>query len=109
MTDYLRGCVIIRLIDADALLKEYDGAEYEINSSAYAKGCNDVVKWSRKTINEQPTIDAVPVNELLKLRDWLYESDVITMGGLRSLNELIAKYSNDQLPRIENGFERRNT
>lgn len=51
----------MRLIDADALLKEYDGAEYEINSSAYAKGCNDVVKWSRKTINEQPTIDAVPV------------------------------------------------
>lgn len=61
----------------------------------------------KSAVEEMPTVDAVPVNELLKLRDWLYESDGITMGGLRSLNELIAKYSNNQLPRIENGFERR--
>ncbi len=35
---------------------------------------------------------AVPVSELLSLRDNLYEDDLITMRGLRDLNMLIAKY-----------------
>ena len=39
-----------------------------------------------------PTIAAVPVSELLSLRDNLYEDDLITMRGLRDLNMLIAKY-----------------
>lgn len=64
----------MRLIDVDALLKEYDGAEYTINKSAYARGCNDVIAWSRRTISEAPTIDAVSV---VRCKDckWFYESD----------------------------------
>lgn len=39
-----------------------------------------------------PAVDAVPVSELLSLRDNLYEDNLITMRGLRNLNMLIAKY-----------------
>lgn len=52
------------------------------------------------------TVDAVPVSELLKLRDWFYESDGISMGNLGMLNTLIKKYSSMDIPRLENGYER---
>jgi len=50
--------------------------------------------------------DAVPVEELIKLRDWFYESDGITMNNLGRLNALIKKYSSKEIPKIETGFER---
>lgn len=99
----------MRIIDADKLTSCIRGWQkiikgtYGINDEYY-KCLENVIDTY---IEDAPTVDAVPVNELLKLRDWLYESDGITMGGLRSLNELIAKYSSIPLPRIENGFERR--
>lgn len=37
-------------------------------------------------------IDAVPLPELIELRDRLNEDGLITMRGLRNLNMLIAKY-----------------
>ena len=37
-----------------------------------------------------PTIYAVPVSELKKLRDYLYAEDLIFMRGLAELNKLIA-------------------
>lgn len=43
-------------------------------------------------LSARPTIAAVPVSELLSLRDNLYEDNLITMRGLRDLNMLIAKY-----------------
>lgn len=43
-------------------------------------------------LSARPTIAAVPVSELLSLRDNLYEDNLITMRGLRNLNMLIAKY-----------------
>lgn len=46
------------------------------------------LRWIRM----QDTVAAVPVSELLSLRDNLYEDDLITMRGLRDLNMLIAKY-----------------
>lgn len=39
-----------------------------------------------------PTVDAVPIPELDKLRDRLDEGCLITRRGLRDLNMLIAKY-----------------
>lgn len=42
--------------------------------------------------------DCVPINELFKLRDWLYDSDGITMSGLKTINELLRKYSANELP-----------
>lgn len=44
------------------------------------------------SLDNSPTVDAVPVTALLELRDSLYSADQITMGGLKKLNQLIAKY-----------------
>ena len=67
----------MRLIDADALMDEAnsDGAYGYVDA---------------KQISEAPTIDAVPVSELEKLRDFLYAEDLIFMRGLAELNKLIA-------------------
>ena len=69
----------MRLIDANALIKE-----------ANAEGAYGYV--DAKQIADAPTVAAVPVSELLSLRDNLYEENLITMRGLRDLNMLIAKY-----------------
>lgn len=45
-----------------------------------------------RCLNESEALDVVPVDELITLRDDLYESDQITMKGLAQLNALIAKY-----------------
>ena len=72
----------MRLIDADELrgkaIADPDDGEYFVY-------CQD--------IDEAPTVDAVPVSELLNLRDELYEKYQITMCGLEKLNQLIAVYS----------------
>ena len=39
-----------------------------------------------------PTVDVVPLSELIELRDRLNEDCLITRRGLRDLNRLIAKY-----------------
>ena len=41
---------------------------------------------------KSPTADAVPIPELIELRDRLDEGCLITRRGLRDLNMLIAKY-----------------
>lgn len=95
----------MRLIDADAtldLLKSLGSRDYRRKKGTIADAMK-MISYEEYT----PTIDAVPVDELLNLRAWLYESDGITMAGLRSLNEMIARYSTKELPKIENGFERR--
>lgn len=72
-----------RLIDADALLAEYDRQHEGEPGKA------------RKLIEDAPTVAAVPASKILALRDALYalyESDAVTMRGLRNLNMLIAKY-----------------
>lgn len=65
----------MRLIDADDLLAEYDRQHEGEPGKA------------RKLIEDAPTVDAVPLSELIELRDRL-----ITRGGLRELNMLIDKY-----------------
>ena len=70
----------MRLIEADALLAEYDRQHEGEPGKA------------RKLIEDAPTVAAVPVSELLSLRDNLYEDNLITMRGLRDLNMLIGKY-----------------
>ena len=69
----------MRFIDADALIEE-----------ALADGAYGYV--GVKQIADAPTVDAVPVSELKKLRDYLYAEDLIFMRGLAELNKLIAKY-----------------
>lgn len=50
---------------------------------------SDYVAEQRRKI---PTVDAVPLSELIELRDRLNEGCLITRRGLRDLNLLIAKY-----------------
>lgn len=72
----------MRLIDTDELKGK---AFADPDDGEYFVYCQD--------IDEAPTVDAVPVSELLNLRDELYEKDQITMRGLEKLNKLIAAYS----------------
>lgn len=79
----------MRLIDADALHRKV-----KMETNPYGKPTIDydsgvkVLEW----IDKVPTVDAVPVSELKKLRDYLYAEDLIFMRGLAELNKLIAKY-----------------
>ena len=68
-----------RLIDADVLMNEAnsDGAYGYVDA---------------KQIADAPSVDAIPVSELKKLRDYLYAEDLIFMRGLAELNKLIANY-----------------
>ena len=50
----------------------------------------DDFKKAIKSIPKGVIIDAVPVSELEKLRDYLYKEDLIFMRGLAELNKLIA-------------------
>ena len=79
----------MRPIDADALHRKV-----KMETNPYGKPTIDydsgvkVLEW----IGKAPTIDAVPVSELEKLRDYLYAEDLIFMRGLAELNKLIANY-----------------
>ena len=74
----------MRLIDADALIND--------RGNFIVIGAGDNICIDIADIAKAPTIYAVPVSELLSLRDNLYEDNLITMRGLRDLNMLIAKY-----------------
>lgn len=76
----------MRPIDADALKKR-------VKESTAIRS---VKVLAATLVNTAPTIAAVPVSELLSLRDNLYEDDLITMRGLRDLNMLIAKYEGEK-------------
>ena len=52
----------------------------------------DDFKKAIKNMPQSIIVDAVPVSELEKLRDYLYAEDLIFMRGLAELNKLIAKY-----------------
>ena len=74
----------MRLIDVGAMIN--DGGDFIV------VGAGDNIGIDIDDIAKAPAIDAVPVSELLSLRDNLYEDNLITMRGLRDLNMLIAKY-----------------
>lgn len=81
----------MRLIDADELNKypiRLDHYDKEHGSEVFVLGIESVLEYAEYL----PTVAAVPVSELLSLRDNLYEDDLITMRGLRNLNMLIGKY-----------------
>lgn len=61
---------------------------------------HDATEQAYKNGYAQGLKDAVPITELLELRNNLYETDSITMKGLKILNELIARHDGE---RKENG------
>ena len=66
------------------------------------------IETAKEIVKSAPIEDCVPVNEILKLRDWLYESDAITMNGVKQINQLISEYSGKPIPKVETGYERFN-
>ena len=80
-----------RLIDADALMRKCNckwncsDCDFYTDGDSWCKG-----EVFGITIMQMPTIAAVPVSELEKLRDYLYAEDLIFMRGLAELNKLIA-------------------
>ena len=86
-----------RLIDSKALMdafRTYMVERYDRQkcvSEENCKACDKPCLW-RSIVSVASTVDAVPVSELKKLRDYLYTEDLIFMRGLAELNKLIAKY-----------------
>lgn len=72
-----------RLIDGDKTKRAYTAELFDTADDC--ERVNDILDYAE-------TVSAVPVSELLSLRDNLYEDNLITMRGLRDLNMLIAKY-----------------
>ena len=80
-----------RLIDANSILDDFLKRYTEMERD----GKLVFAAWEIKQdfadmISIAPTVDAVPVSELKKLRDYLYSEDLISMRGLAELNKLIA-------------------
>ena len=72
----------MRLIDAD----KFEVHSLRSTSLDFDAGVLSVLE----KLDAAPTVDAVPVSELEKLRDYLYAEDLIFMRGLAELNKLIA-------------------
>ena len=63
------------------------------------------IETAKEIVKSAPIEDCVPLNAILKLRDWLYESDAITMNGVKQINQLISEYSGKPIPKVETGYE----
>ena len=75
-----------RLIDADIALENIDEWLDTVGTALIGRGLSYYAEL-QGCIEDAPTVDAVPLSELIELRDRL-----ITRGGLRELNMLIDKY-----------------
>ena len=76
--------MMARLIDADRAM------EIIHNQGIAHPNAYHLTNYATLILREAPTVDAVPVSELKKLRDYLYAEDLIFMRGLAELNKLIA-------------------
>lgn len=83
-----------RLADLEEIRGEHAGDEETVGEIDYGIGCLrylQEIMGMLDMIMEMPLSAAVPVAELRKLRDDLYEHDQITMKGLMKLNALISR------------------
>ena len=80
----------MRLIDADALMDTIRKHEYRLATKQGSIDYGMFTLGIQQAVDEQPTVDAVPVSKLEELRDYLYAEDLIFMRGLAELNKLIA-------------------
>lgn len=82
------------LADLEARRGEHAGDEETVGEIDHGIGCLrylQEIMGMLDMIMEMPLSAAVPVAELRKLRDDLYEHDQITMAGLMKLNALISR------------------
>lgn len=78
----------------DELRGEHAGDEETIGEIEHGIACLRYLKEIMGMLDmfmDRPLCAAVPVSELRKLRDDLYEHDQITVNGLMELNALIAR------------------
>ena len=84
----------IKLEDLMKFPIRFDHYDKEHGSKDFIYGIETVLEYAENLpateIADAPTVDAVPVSELEKLRDYLYTEDLIFMRGLAELNKLIA-------------------
>ena len=84
----------MRLIDADKFRVFLD-RQYH-NCHGYSGNKKEIYREALRAVksyvHSEGQIDAVPVSELKKLRDYLYTEDLIFMRGLAELNKLITNY-----------------
>lgn len=71
------------------ILKDWRDAHADADDEQGCGLLEDVI-WE---VDAQPTADVAPIEALKRLRDELYDLDLITMEGLRRLNTLIRKYT----------------
>lgn len=79
------------------ILKDIDGfvpswKARKDKPESYNEGFDDGVLFIMDELDRAPTVDAVPVADLIRLRDHIYQEDEISLSGLRKLNMLIRKY-----------------
>lgn len=86
-----------RLIDADKLIDFIDIGHLRHSGEL----CYSETEVANLLLHAS-TVDAVPVSELKKLRDYLYAEDLIFMRGLAKLNKLIANCGQRWMKRSEN-------
>ena len=86
----------MRLIDVDGsfTINASDNTGYSLAFGGGIISCVDEFGHIEAEFltDDIQAVDAVPLSDLLPLRDWLYAHDAITMEGLRKLNTLIGKY-----------------
>ena len=63
-----------------------------LKNNSFTRADKNALELAIKNMPKGIIVDAVPVSELEKLRDYLYAEDLIFMRGLAKLNKLIAKY-----------------
>ena len=85
MAEYIeKWSVVNRLIDIENEFQQYKPF-HGFEHAMYRKICEAEI-----AIGKTQAVNAVPVSELKKLRDYLYTEDLIFMRGLAELNKLIA-------------------
>ena len=96
MAEYIdKWSVVNRLIDIENEFQQYKPF-HGFEHAMYRKICEAEI-----AIGKTQAVNAIPVSELEKLRDYLYAEDLIFMRGLAELNKLIANYG------AQTGKERR--
>lgn len=75
MAEYIKRETAVRAVMAAKWVDGSDGA------------------MAMEIVASPPAADVAPIEAMERLRDELYEQDLITMEGLRKLNTLIWKYT----------------
>ena len=83
-------------IDREALIKKLQIMpipKQAGSANTWLDNCAAGVNAAIREVASFPAADMAPIEALERLRDELYEQDLITLEGLKRLNTLIGKYT----------------